>query len=76
MRYVTSRKIADDLKRRIKYGVTQTDIAAEMGISKGYLCDFLQGNREAGPAILKALGYETTPFYRAAIEAETKDTPS
>jgi transcriptional regulator with XRE-family HTH domain len=65
MRYVTSAALRKILQGQIKYGATQTDLAAELGVSRSYLCDFLQGNREVGPTILKALGYDPTPYYRA-----------
>lgn len=63
-RYVTSRVLAEQIKAEIGYGCTQRDIAARLNISTAYLCDFLSGRREAGPKILEALGYETTPLYR------------
>lgn len=62
--FQTSRQIADSLKARIGYGVTQRDIAKELGISTAYLCDFLAGRREAGPTILKKLGFDIAPLYR------------
>lgn len=64
MSYATSREIAEIVKRRVKYGTTRKMIAKEMGISQGYLSDFLLGNREAGPKILTAMGYEVEPRYR------------
>lgn len=62
--YVTSRAIAEQVKRMIKYGTTQKMLAKQFGISAAYLCDFLQGRREAGPKILRALGYDPIPRYR------------
>ena len=62
--YVTSRDLAEQVKRQVKYGVTQKDIAKQFGISAAYLCDFLQGRREAGPKILRALGYDPIPRYK------------
>lgn len=66
----TSRQIADGLRARIKYGVTQRDIAKELGISTAYLCDFLAGKREAGPTILKKLGFDTDPLYRRRLSSK------
>ncbi len=43
---------------------TQKEWAKEAGISPAYLSDFLQGRRGAGPAILRALKFEPTPYYR------------
>lgn len=62
--FVTSREIADILKARLGYEVKQRDLAQECGVSPAYMSDFLVGNREVGPTILKALGYEITPYYR------------
>ena len=60
---MTSRQLAKLLAARIGYGFTQRDLAKELEISAAYLCDFLQGRREAGPAILTALGYDPMPHY-------------
>jgi predicted transcriptional regulator len=58
----------DDLRALVRNTVertgTQQALAKEIGISKAYLCDFLKGNRGAGPAILSALGFEPKPYYR------------
>ena len=62
--YMTSREIADMLKARISYRKRQKAIAKVLGISQSYFSDFLAGKREAGPTILKALNFETTPHYR------------
>jgi hypothetical protein len=63
-RYVTNENLRDQVRRMMDSGATQKIVADKMGISNGYLCDFLQGNRQAGPKILTALGYEIEPFYR------------
>lgn len=62
--YMTSREIADMLKTRVSYRKRQRAIAKVLGVSESYFSDFLAGNREAGPTILKALNFETTPRYR------------
>ena len=64
MTYMTSRQIAESLKNKIRYHKTQRDLSRELGVSGSYLCDFLSGNREAGPLILKALGFDKTPRYK------------
>ena len=64
MSYLTSRQIADMLKKRITYHVRQKSIAKALGVSQSYLCDFLAGKREVGPKILKALKFEIVPYYR------------
>jgi transcriptional regulator with XRE-family HTH domain len=53
---------------------SQKALAKELGISEPYLSDFLNGRRDAGPAILKALGFDHMPFYRKA--GKSHDRPS
>ena len=62
--YKTDRELAEMVKGQIGYRKTQRRWAKDAGISASYLSDFLQGNRGAGPAILKALGFENEPYYR------------
>jgi len=69
--YKSSRDLANKVRAKISYDTTQKMIAAEFGVSQAYLSDFLAGRREAGPKILKALGYEPTPFYRTASKSGT-----
>ena len=45
----------DELKRRCKTA-TQKKVAAELGISEGYLSDLLHNKRGVGDQIVKALG--------------------
>jgi hypothetical protein len=66
MRYRTDRELAAEIRSRLNDQTSQRELAQEFKISPAYLCDFLKGKRGAGPAILAALGYETTPFYRKA----------
>lgn len=63
-RYQSVDAIRQEVRSRIAYDVTQRSLAKQFGISAAYLSDFLAGNREAGPKILAALGYEIEPFYR------------
>lgn len=65
-KYVSSREIAEQVKQHVSYKIRQRDIARKLGVSNSYLSDFLAGNREAGPKILKALGFQTVPYYRKA----------
>lgn len=44
----------------------QAEWAKEIGVSAQYVNDFLRGRRDAGPALLRALGFEPTPYYRKA----------
>jgi hypothetical protein len=64
MRYASNADLIAIVKARINYETTERDIANEFGISASYLSDFLQGKRDAGPAILKALGFDEQPFYK------------
>jgi hypothetical protein len=64
--YRSERDLAELVKAQIGYHKTQTEWAKKAGISRAYLSDFLAGKRGAGPAILKALGFEPTPYYRKA----------
>lgn len=56
-------EIRQILKNRIKYGVTQKQLASELGISESYFCDFLQGRRGIGEKIPAALGFKIETFY-------------
>ena len=48
---------------RIKYGVTQKNIATELGVSESYLCDFLKGNRGLGEKMPKSMGFRIETVY-------------
>ena len=67
-RYVSNDQLREKVRNMIDYNNTQRLIAARLGISTGYLCDFLKGSRSAGPKILDALGYGKEPFYRETNE--------
>lgn len=69
--YRSERDLADMIKDQLGDRKTQKEWAKKAGISPAYLSDFLQGRRGAGPAILKALGFEPTPFYRKATHDRT-----
>lgn len=43
---------------------SQAVVAAELGISRGYLSELLLGRRQPGDKILDALGLEMTVTYR------------
>lgn len=45
-------------------GADQKTVAAEMKISPQYLNDLIKGRKEAGPAVLKALGLVKVVTYR------------
>ncbi len=62
--FVTSGTLRDELRSRINYQTRQKDVAEQLGVTKGYLSAVLAGNKEIGPAILKAMGYDPTPHYR------------
>lgn len=47
------------------YG-SQKALAEHIGVSGAYLSDVLQGYRQPGPKILKALGIERNEAYRSA----------
>lgn len=69
MSYATDREIAELVKTKIGPKKTQRVLAEELGISEAYLSDFLNGRRNAGPLILKGLGYDPTPHYRKHVRA-------
>ena len=64
--YRSDREIAEMVRSQIGEKSTQKQWAEQAGISAAYLSDFLLGKRGAGPAILKALGFEPRPYYRKA----------
>lgn len=52
---LSSEQVLQLLKKR-QGNRPNTELAAELGISKQYLGDVLRGRRDPGPPILKALG--------------------
>lgn len=57
-------EIVERLKRRIAYGVSQGDVAQELGVAHSYLSEVLSGKKTPGPKLIKALGYDPMPRYR------------
>jgi transcriptional regulator with XRE-family HTH domain len=47
-----------EIVRRLSHGLTQVDLAKELGIAKNTLHMLLHGTRKAGPGILKKLGIQ------------------
>ncbi len=68
--YLNNRDIADLVKARIGKK-SQKAMAKEMGISEAYLCDFLKGRRNAGPAIRRFLGLDPAPYYKPSPRRST-----
>lgn len=64
--YLTETELVDLLRTQIGENGTQKQWAYQAGISEAYVSDFLQERRRAGPAILRALGFDATPYYRKA----------
>jgi hypothetical protein len=64
--YKDDQDLRDIVRAAIGQNGTQKAWADEAGISQAYLSDFLKGSRGAGPTILKAIGFEPTPYYRKA----------
>ena len=56
-------EIAEALRARISYRVSQTDLAKELGISHAHLSEVLAGKKRPGPVVLKAMGYDPAPYY-------------
>jgi hypothetical protein len=63
--YKTDRELAEMLRAKLAKQ-TQRAWADNAGISPAYLSDFLAGRRGPGPALLRALGFESTAYYRKA----------
>ena len=64
MQYKTAQEIADEIRSRISYAMSQKDLAAEIGVTQGHLSDVLAGKKSIGAKLAKALGYDPTPYYR------------
>jgi plasmid maintenance system antidote protein VapI len=64
MQYRSAEEITEELRSRISYEVSQKDVAAEIGVTDSYLSEVLADKKRIGEKIIKALGYETTPYYR------------
>ena len=50
--------------RAVEDAGSRTALAAQWGISVQYIADVLNGRRDPGKSILKALGYERVVLYR------------
>lgn len=50
--------LIDELKRKIKFGVTQTAIAEELEISPSYLNEILHGKKRLSEEVAERMGYE------------------
>ena len=61
---ISSREVLDRIAARIRVAGSQKAAAAALGISAQYLTDILNGRREPGPKMLKALGLERISSYR------------
>jgi transcriptional regulator with XRE-family HTH domain len=48
--------VQSEMRARLRHGLTQTELARELGIALPTLSNVLNGNREAGLKTLKALG--------------------
>jgi len=49
------RELATWVRTKLLAKKSQAALAREIGVSKAYLCDFLKGDRRAGPTLLKKL---------------------
>lgn len=63
-KFMTESQIVELARGQIGYGRTQRDLAAEAGVSHGYVSTFLAGRKGIGPALLKALGFDPQPYYK------------
>lgn len=62
MRKLTEGQVRDLVTRKLKKQ-TQVALAADLGISTSYLCDYLHNRRNAGELIAKGLGLRREIFY-------------
>lgn len=62
----SEKAIADVIRARIGYRKPQTALADELGVSRSYLSEVLAGKKKPGPGLLRALGYDPSPYYRKA----------
>lgn len=60
-------KLREDLKRRIKFGFNQTDLAKELKVSRSHLSEVLSGKKGIGDELAEALGYERIVTYRKKV---------
>lgn len=65
-KYLPAEDVLAYVKNEVSNCESQAYWARAAGISPQYLSDFLAERRGPGPAILKAIGYEPTPYYRKA----------
>lgn len=68
---MTRQAVIRRIQKYIEGHPTQTQAAVTLGISPQYLNDVIQGRREPGPKLLKALGLKRVPHYEDA----SADTP-
>ena len=75
--FQSEQAIRETVRAKIGYRRTQLHLADELGISRSMLSEFLAGKKNAGPVLLKALGFDPRPHYRRrlierGLEAEKK----
>lgn len=64
--FKSEQDIIEVVRAKITYRRHQTALAAELGVSRSYLSEFLAGKKSPGPVILRAIGYDPSPYYRKA----------
>lgn len=64
MKIITSEDFLNLLRARITSADNQSELAAELGISRQYVWEMAAGKRPPGPRLLRALGYEKVTMYR------------
>jgi hypothetical protein len=56
--YYTEKEVKQLIKDRIKYGVTQMQIAKELKVCRSYLSEVLADKKSIGSTLINNLGFE------------------
>lgn len=62
MQKLTEGQVRDLVRRKLQKQ-TQASLATELSISPAYLCDYINGRRNAGESIAKGLGLRRVILY-------------
>ncbi len=69
MRYRNELQVRAMLVDRLHTAGTQTELAKELGVSPVYISDVLNGRRQPGKTLLRALGYRRVWLVEPDIDA-------
>lgn len=71
MRFSSGLEIAEEMRRMVRYGYSQADLARDIGEGRSFICEVLQGKKMPSAKCRAFLGYSQTAFYQKSAETRT-----